>query len=551
MTGRPNLAPNFPTPKSMVSIPCRDSEDRFFAELIRDILISYWLGMCASVSSEGLLFEQLEGGGEGGYKKDLLVRELSSLEEKMLICRLCKGVMREPCFLQHQQGEGEGAGDGETGGEGTETGTVRQTVAELRIQCPLYGEGCEWVGATLSAQTHLQECDYRPRSCVFSPYGCRAQIPRGKIETHMRENTGQHLVQLMEQVGRYSLQLEKTRIELEVLQARNTDLEASMSQQTLALSTQLTAAEVSNRVRGDGFCWWIPSVSEQITLSSKLWSPCFYLDGYKFQLMAAFGHEGSSYLALFLCLVRGERDAELEWPFRMDRDKFVFSLRNNSGTDVQLLTISPADSNLDNFKRPETSRNKARGTSELISLPSLSADYCTEDAVSLRVCVRSKTDPGESLNRDVQALLRSQEVRSLGYVWRVERVSRLMSERREEWGPSFYVGRYLFQPSVRFHCSSLPNMGLFIALFRGPYDSELSWPFRMGNEKFVFSVLDSVGHEAVSFIATSEKSQQIFSRPDALRNPAYGTANLMSHEAMQRAGVIVDDSIYIKIVIRK
>ena len=501
--------------------------------------------MCASVPTDVLLFEQVGSTGDqlGGYKRDLLVKDLTHLEEKMLICRVCGGVMRESCFRQHEQGEGEG--------EGAEAGVVRQAVAELIIQCPLYGEGCEWVGVIPTCETHLSECEYRAMSCVFSAYGCKAHIPRGKIESHMRESSGKHLEQLMEQVGRYGLQLEKTKIEMEVLRARNTDLETSLSQQIISLRSQLSAAEISNRVRGDGFSWLIPGVSEQIKLCSKLWSPCFYIDGYKFQVMTAFGYEGTSYLALFLCLVRGEMDQELDWPFRLDRDKFVFSLRNNSGADIQLLTVFTADSNADNFKRPETSRNKARGTSELVPLSTLSADYCRGDSITLRVCVRCKVDTAESLGRDVQALLRSQELRGLGYLWRVEGVSRIMAEKREEWGPAFYVGRYLFQPSVRFFCSSPPNMGLYIALCKGPYDSELAWPFRLGSEKFVFAVLDSAGHEAATnSIVISEKNQHIFSRPEGLRNSAYGCANIISHESIQRGSFLVEDSICIKIVIR-
>ena len=493
--------------------------------------------MCASVHTPGL-FEQLEGGGEGGYRQELLVRELTPLEQNVLLCRVCRGVMRDVCLRQHQEGEGEVEGE------------VAQKVAELLIQCPLYGEGCEWVGPTPTAETHLLECEYKPRSCVFSPYGCRALIPRGKINSHLQESSTQHLRQLMEHVGRHGLQLEKARIEMEMLRARNTDLEASLNQQTLALRTQLSAAEISNRIRGEGFCWVIHGAAEQIRLCSKLWSPCFFVDGYKFQAMAAFGYEDTPYLALFLCLVRGDRDPELDWPMRLDRDKFVFSLRNNTGVDVQLLTVS-VEANTDNFKRPETGRNKARGTAELVSLSVLSADYCQGDAIALRVCLRRKIDAVETLEREVQALLRSQEIRSLGYVWRVEGVSQRIAEKREEWGPSFYVGRYLFQPSVRFYCGSLPNMGLYIALFRGPYDSELTWPFRLGGGRFVFVVLDSAGHEAVaSSIPTSEKSQLIFSRPEALRNSAYGSANLISHDSILKGSFLVDDSIAIKIVIR-
>ena len=503
--------------------------------------------MCSSADPVyELLYEPVGKSNEdpvfGGYRKDLLIKELTELEEKMLICRVCGGVMREDCFTQHENVKKEGAC--------ADTGIVGETVAELRIQCPLYNQGCYWVDVIPEVHKHLDMCAYRAKSCIYSEYGCTALIQQGKIESHLRDNCNEHMLQLLEQVRKCTLLLEKRNLEIESLTVRNLELEATLKQRTKHLQTQLDAVETGSMIRAEGITWVIHDVVQRVQDKAKVWGPHFYVDGYKFQIMLAFGYEDNAFLALFLCLVRGEKDQDLQWPFYLDKEKFVFSLRKSSGAEVTLLTVTTSEANIENFRRPESSRNKARGTTELVSLPCLLSDYCSEDSITVKTCVRRRTDATEELSREVQTLLRSQDIRGVGYVWRVEGVSRLIAEGMEEWGPSFYVGRYLFHPTVRFCCNSQPNMGLYVALFKGPYDNELNWPLRMGNDKFTFVLLDRHGNEAVTNSAViTEKIIHHFMRPEGVRNSAYG-CSMISHEMLLDGGFIVEDCLCIKIMIK-
>ncbi|KAI6651543.1 TNF receptor-associated factor 6 [Oopsacas minuta] len=501
--------------------------------------------MCTNISAYELLYEHVGKNNEqpvlGGYRKDLLIKELTELEEKMLICRVCGGVMREECFKQHDDSHSEGV----------DPGVVGETVAELRIQCPLHTHGCIWVDVIPKVQQHFEHCVYRAKSCVYSEYGCKTLIQRGKIDSHLKESCNEHMLQLLEQVKKCTLKLDSSNIKIEALTVRNLELESSLKQQTRLLAAQIEAVKLSNRIRADGVSWVVTGVAQQIEERAKIWGPYFYVDGYKFQIMLAFGYEDTSYVALFLCLVRGERDQDMIWPFRLDREKFVFTLRKTCGTEVTLLTVSTSESNTDNFKRPESSRNKAPGTAELVSISSLLSDYCSGDCITVTTCVRNRTDPIEDLNREVQILLRSQDIRGVGVVWKIENISKMMEEKKEKWGPSFYVGRYLFHPSVRFFCNSIPNMGLFITLFKGPYDNEIAWPFRMGNDRFIFAILDKQGNEAVTnSIILSEKNIHFFVRPEGPRNSAYGCANLISHDYIFNRDLLIGNCLNIKIMIR-
>ena len=509
--------------------------------------------MCAEASNCDILFEYVNRSSEdtelGGYRRDLIVKELTPLEENMLVCKVCRGVMRDDCFRRHDASRRASI----------DPGVVGETISKLRILCPLNEKGCEWVGLIPDAESHLDQCDYKPNRCIFSEYGCPALIPRGRIDTHLQESSSEHMLQLLEQVKRCALQversalqLERSGIEMERLRTQNLELEERFKQQQQSLASKLNAAEISSRIRGEGFHWSVSDVSHKIEDCTNLWGPYLYVDGYKFQLKVCFGFENKSSLALFLCVVRGEQDDLLRWPFKLESEKFVFSMRNSSGSDTHLLTITTGDST-QAFKRPEGDRKLHRGTEEFVSHSDLLSLYCLDNNFTVRVCVRPRTDAVDALRREVQALSRSQDIRGSGYMWRVEGVAQKIADRENAgniWGPSFYVGRYLFQPAVRFHCNNQDSMGLFIALFKGPHDNDLPWPFRFGSEKFSFSLLDKDGRESVTnSVSVDEKNRDLFNRPDGHRNKAYGCPNLIPHKSLTES-VLQDDSLTVKIAIK-
>ena len=115
--------------------------------------------------------------GPKGYKKSYLAQTLTEMEEQLIVCINCEGVMRDACIF---------------GGEITcklcrkrETkvnfvNKVRALVDKLRIKCPLLRD-CEWTGQLSEAEEHVGVCGSALVSC---PLGCEEVGRRSQSEEH-------------------------------------------------------------------------------------------------------------------------------------------------------------------------------------------------------------------------------------------------------------------------------------------------------------------------------------------------------------------------------
>ena len=98
-----------------------------------------------------------------GYKTDILKEEIPYFLKSLVICSKCEGLARDGCGIGSPQlfvcqvcTEGNPY---------TVMGTIRETVSNLVIICPLKSRGCDWEGSISSAETHLVICDHFFEKC--------------------------------------------------------------------------------------------------------------------------------------------------------------------------------------------------------------------------------------------------------------------------------------------------------------------------------------------------------------------------------------------------
>ncbi|KAI6661204.1 TNF receptor-associated factor 4-like [Oopsacas minuta] len=120
-----------------------------------------------SEGREDLVYIKTEDGSYRGWRVDLLIDKLSSkMEEKILLCSSCKGMLRDACLYE---------GDLRCGvciPEGVAWQPVimnREIVSDKMISCPLKKRGCEWSDTVSTVIHHLEECEFFP---VLCPLGC-------------------------------------------------------------------------------------------------------------------------------------------------------------------------------------------------------------------------------------------------------------------------------------------------------------------------------------------------------------------------------------------
>ena len=114
-----------------------------------------------------------------GYRPDILKVEIPSFLKSLVICNKCDGLARDGCGIGSPQlfvcqvcTEGNPY---------TTMGTIRRTISDLVILCPLKSRGCEWEGSISSAETHLDTCDHFFEKCHLS---CGAIFRRIDMEAH-------------------------------------------------------------------------------------------------------------------------------------------------------------------------------------------------------------------------------------------------------------------------------------------------------------------------------------------------------------------------------
>ncbi|KAI6661692.1 TNF receptor-associated factor 4 [Oopsacas minuta] len=120
-----------------------------------------------SEGREDLVYIKTEDGSYRGWRVDLLVDNLSSkMEEKLLLCSSCKGMLRDACLYEEEFRCGVCIPEGVAW---QPVKMNREIVSDKMISCPLKKRGCEWSDTVSTAIHHLEECEFFP---VLCPLGC-------------------------------------------------------------------------------------------------------------------------------------------------------------------------------------------------------------------------------------------------------------------------------------------------------------------------------------------------------------------------------------------
>ena len=133
--------------------------------------------------------KDMQSGDYGGYKKEILTENITEREKGILICRKCKGIMKEACISE--RGEQLCSCCCEKSiTKGPHT-AIREMVSSLKCSCPLIERGCKWLGTLESCENHLDTCGYVYETCKLN---CEEVLRREELERHEKENCTQRIV---------------------------------------------------------------------------------------------------------------------------------------------------------------------------------------------------------------------------------------------------------------------------------------------------------------------------------------------------------------------
>ena len=127
-----------------------------------------------------LLLIEVEEGQFGGYKRSSIYENLSERDEAFTLCYVCRGLMKDACTMEEN---GKLACEACSVGKRARAFSIsRQSIAEIKLRCPLVKRGCTWIGKSEKAEKHLQECKYLLVDCWLQ---CGSAIMRVNMNEHI------------------------------------------------------------------------------------------------------------------------------------------------------------------------------------------------------------------------------------------------------------------------------------------------------------------------------------------------------------------------------
>ncbi|XP_066264436.1 TNF receptor-associated factor 4-like [Branchiostoma lanceolatum] len=295
--------------------------------------------------------------------------------------------------------------------------------SHLNNDCPKRGTACDFCGQNVQQEDeieHLKVCDKFPMSC---PNGCDAkELPREELVYHSAqecpkavipcpfrdaccpfEAERQHMMVHLE--GSIVEHLEKT-VTLSMENARRlTNHAEKLIDNTVAV--QAMQGSAGSMDKGCQLLWKITSYNEKLADARagrrvSLYSPMFLSSRYGYKMAISIcpngdGQGKGKYMSLFMCIIKGEFDALLPWPFAQKVTITVIDQCQDPAARKNIEYVMKPNTCKDNLQflgRPLHERNPSFGTQMFCPLSQLArGDYIRDNTMFISVQVDNSKMP--------------------------------------------------------------------------------------------------------------------------------------------------------------
>ena len=185
----------------------------------------------------------------GGYKKELVTQNLTVMEESLVVCSVCRGIMHETCSIRGGLAQVCESCVGEE--DSHQVAPVRSIISKIVCKCALSERGCDWEGTLEWLVEHMKECNEFVVQCPYIKYGCKEECKRGKLEEHRKEAKEYHTEVVSIFMADKVESLEKEKKE----QAVRIDQQATKIQELEAVVNEFSY--LKNYLKLNGIIWTI------------------------------------------------------------------------------------------------------------------------------------------------------------------------------------------------------------------------------------------------------------------------------------------------------
>ena len=136
--------------------------------------------------------------------------------------------------------------------------------------------------------------------------------------------------------------------------------------------------------------WKIKGVKQKIKKKEDTFSNPFYVGPYKCQGCIRWDRTNTGKVGCFICIMKGEFDYKLKWPFIYRRKVVLLNQNRNEDNHICSKEITKDDLQKypECFQKPTEIRNQGIGTRSFISNTEiLTEKYCKDDSICLLITV--------------------------------------------------------------------------------------------------------------------------------------------------------------------
>ncbi|KAI6650538.1 TNF receptor-associated factor 3 isoform X1 [Oopsacas minuta] len=489
---------------------------------------------------EDLVFMRGEDGSYRGWRVDLLLEKLSSkVEEKLLLCSCCNGLLRNACFYQEKFRCGVCIPEG-ISWQPVEMNRI--IVNEKMICCPLKNSGCNWTDSLSKVELHLGECEFLPELC---PLGCASlegeregkvlKLERRLLSAHKRDSCP-----LREQICEFCSKSVKACQMNPHLEVCNDFLVLCPNRCVIegeGVTKQVKRRDVLGHLVDECPLQKVQShLSEQMEEREKDIEERKYVHSdFKLSITQIQDRLNKAYERIGFLENENEKKitelAEMKQEHIISCNQYTAKL-DNLQERVKVLETQNVmkESKLKAFDKMSAELERAK--ERLSNLEKQNGDYLTH------------TELPESPH----------SLYAANVEWRIQSVNDKIQNKENTFSDPFYIGLYLFQGYIRWDCNDSGRVGCFIYLMKGDFDDQLLWPFRF---KLTIVLLDQINHEdnliccyEVS-MEDMEKFPNSFRRPSEFRNEAFGSPAFISNTRILENTYCNEDSVIFQISVEQ
>ena len=304
-------------------------------------------------------------------------------------------------------------------------------------------------------------------------------------------------------------------------------------------------------------CFTITDVAKRRDSGSHYYSPPFVAAKYKMCLRVYCGGVGvgkGTHVSMYACLLKGEDDDSLEWPFcgditvevlnwHGDHDHYKNVLSLNSDTHARVMT--------------EVTSPSGRGKLQFMPLSTLSSKYLEEECMRIRVssvvcyntpALMSKTP--RWLNQVDTSSRWPLAFTVTGFSSRLENGSRCYS-------PPFYTHSRGYKMRLKVipgeSGEDKGNMSVYAQLMAGEYDSSLQWPMNVNLTVEMVNWARNSSHvtKTIDFGTAPMDSHTRLPKESKVATSMWGCGNFCSHATLlggtRDIVYVEDDCVHIRV----